>query len=157
MDTADRCGLRGLLIHVAPVIRRSQSRRAFVRAICPTVSIRFGPVNVLTRFDKAAGIRQKRCPWCLLPNKLATQYWHVVCLRYYTVAKLDGAKRQGFPRQDCPCGERGIELDHRVALVVAWRQGPRAQLRALLEANLQWLCHACHLVKTKADIREGKV
>lgn len=48
----------------------------------------------------------------------------------------------------------GLELDHRVALSIAYTvAGLEGWVRALLPGNLQWLCADCHREKTTEDMR----
>ena len=52
------------------------------------------------------------------------------------------------------CGEKGEEIDHRVAISVARAQGQRAFARAFLVGNLRWLCRSCHRQKTAEERRK---
>ena len=58
-----------------------------------------------------------------------------------------------FPRQDCPCGQRGKEIDHRLAIAIAARLGVKEYCLAVSYTNLVWLCVDCHKTKTKEDRR----
>lgn len=55
------------------------------------------------------------------------------------------------------CNERaGCEIDHELALSVAWEmraRGDRRWWRAWTPRNLRWLCRECHAVKTADDRR----
>ena len=51
------------------------------------------------------------------------------------------------------CNLDRFELDHKIAISVARTYGRKDHLRSVMPDNLQWLCHACHVVKTKYDRR----
>ena len=94
------------------------------------------------------------CRWCRRLC-LSTKAWHPECIPAYMMA-LGRQMLNGFqplvPRTDCPCGQPGHELDHRVSLAVAAELGERHRLRAYTLTNLQWLCHGCHHTKTVTDM-----
>ena len=93
------------------------------------------------------------CRWCDEPCETRRHLWHPECVVYYfaALARLVAFDEHWMPPTDCPCGKPGAELDHRLALAVAWHLGERAWLRAHLPSNLQWLCRDCHRRKTAED------
>lgn len=130
-------GLRGLVIHV---VRR-------VRAGGEMTRDGVGPW-------KYRGGTPGTCRWCLGPAPTGSRHWHTNCIRYHAIARSRGTS---FLRvTPCPCGREGRELDHRVAVGVASRLGPREYVRSLLPENLQWLCHDCHAEKTVTDREKMK-
>ena len=80
---------------------------------------------------------------------------------FQTCAKCGCGEAWGWPRvEKFSWGARDssnditMELDHRVALSIAAEvAGMAGWIRALLPANLQWLCSNCHRLKTTEDIR----
>ena len=115
-------------------------------------------VGTLYGRGKGSGYTYGTCKWCGVPARSiktgCKRLWHDECLRFYTVAMgIRGSLTTGFVirRSPCPCGAAGTELDHKLAIGLARRQGIRSFLRAFLPDNLQWRCHECHLRKTRAD------
>ena len=110
-----------------------------------------------------------RCVWCAGEARKSNGRplrWHPLCHVYYQAAS--GLTRLPSHRPLIPlgpcvdCGEEQPtgeyahpkhQLDHRVAIAVAARTGPREWARALMPGNLQWLCPACHKRKTVRDIQ----
>ena len=143
--TAERVRqLRGLLTHGKRAMPHILGSRTFTR----------GLIGPLGRPQREPGI----CRWCGRPACTARRRWHVTCISTYRLALgsvigPDGAPV--LPMEDCPCGNPGMELDHRDALSLAWVSGdPRRILRAHTMGNLQWLCRECHAGKTREDMRE---
>ena len=139
-------GLRGIVRHVLPAVRKGWTYT--VRDGVP------GGVPPLRNRIKAV------CWWCGLPTDDARRLrWHPDCYRYYACARSKGATVDFSynyviqPTGCYLCGKPSSELDHRVALSIAARRGPRAHARAFLPENLQWLCHECHMEKTRTDRR----
>lgn len=100
----------------------------------------------------------KLCSWCRRSTASRRRNWHETCIRAFFAARGIQHYMNGWPiavRTPCQeCGGPGEELDHRVALSVAWaRQDRRALIRAYTLGNLRWLCHDCHTAKTAADRR----
>ena len=98
------------------------------------------------------------CKWCRLPCERRRQ-WHTHCVKAYRAAC--GLQRQigGRPlirKAPCElCGADGAEIDHRIALSVAWATGDRKTiLWAWAIDNLRWLCRKCHSGKTSSDMRK---
>ena len=161
--------LRGLLIHYgrrSPKVIESEaswgySRRSLIASstVCPR-----------TIGQKFTGL----CRWCELPVPPQKRTWcGVGCVRAYGMAQglqrsADGSYLLSTPL-DTSCAECGLagawtndggrwpsfnlEIDHIVALSVAFYRGERDRLRAYTLDNLQWLCHNCHAVKTADDRR----
>ena len=101
------------------------------------------------------------CKWCCQPCK-RDKLWHNECAKAMMAAKgrvLDIYKRPLFDwrGKGCEkCGGNADEIDHRLALSVAWeirRHGDRRWWRAWTVGNLRWLCRACHKTKTADDRR----
>ena len=146
-------GLRGVVRHL-------------VRPFRPPAELpRFAPRDPLgwklqARYgEKQTGI----CVWCGLPTfhphgrKLR---WHATCVLYHAAARGTTVAPDGRRLiERASCEECGLdwtpahEVDHRVAVSVAVRQGYRAYARALTPGNLRWLCRPCHKIKTKHDTR----
>ncbi len=163
MDAATVRAFRGLVIHGAPAVawlngttawgrkRRVAGTRGLVRSF------------IEARFD--AGASRGRCRWCRRridesegPRHRA-KFWHTVCGLAYLAALGRHANLAGRPlidRAPCDeCGSDGQQVDHRLALSVAWASGePRAILRAYTLQNLRWLCIGCHREKTRMDRAE---
>ena len=168
MDRDTYRGLRGLVVHVMPALAYYHNLGLYRRNACPSASISFGRVKALRQRDKAMGVKQRRCPWCLLPGDADRVAWHPACALYYSAArglsaswvpsgKLDVYGRaipltEVVPDHTCTCGGIGAELDHRFALALAFRFGVRAWVRAMTPQNLQWLCGQCHKEKTRTDL-----
>ena len=98
------------------------------------------------------------CRWCTRPTEGA-KLWHLPCVDAYRLATGSVIGHDnGRPMLDptpCVCGELGTELDHRDAMATAFWSGEwRRILRAHTMGNLGWLCHRCHAVKTRDDLRE---
>ena len=153
-------GLKGFARHVLPglEVKRSNRSRAALNA--------FGPIR---RYDG-------HCRWCggktdygLGYKRARPRAWHLSCLPYYFAATgvdaragvwaTDGAFHAAYPITACAeCGRDDLayrgrgELDHRVAIALAARQGLREYARAFLPDNLQWLCSDCHKAKTASDV-----
>lgn len=172
MTPERRRGLRGLIRHAkrraAAVCADRRHRRGIIAA--------FGPVR--------AGMPHGTCRWCGLPceprrywHPSCVPYYVAAQGRTVnTLGSLFDRTRYLIPVGPCEsCGgnpprvvrhaygrpvepplllPRGVECDHRVALSVARRRGPRALLRAVLPDNLRWLCRPCHVAKTTADRAE---
>ena len=135
---------RGLLIHyraLPETIKRGPYRRGLITTFRP--------------LKRKTG----RCRWCNRETKGRAFAWHPYCVDAYRCALgltrgTDG--RWLVPKADCPCGQPGEELDHTVALSVAWAtKEPRTILRAYMMTNLAWLCHQCHATKTGEDRRRA--
>ena len=133
--------LRGLLHHFRKNNSRITQARTFKRGLFPTFSPHQGKAG--------------RCRWCQLPTGGRAK-WHRTCIGAYqnangqAVTYLWGRRR----RPMCPCSRPGTELDHHDALVLAWTSGDlRRLIRAYTLQNLVWLCHACHHLKTRQDLR----
>ena len=159
-------GLRGFARHVLPFIRAGRAAY-WPRTATPTL---------MAPFKGRRGV----CLWCDDPTASARHSWHPSCVLYYAVASgkrmTMGGKWVAPPaacglcgrtQQDCDDeNNRGrevdwaggldykalrLELDHRVAIGIAARTGPREHARAFLPDNLWWLCSDCHLSKTTDD------
>ena len=135
-------GLRGFVRHCLPYIRSGKASR-YRRDVSPTLVVPYH------------GKKTGRCLWCDGPVESRRHTWHPSCVRYYTAARGRSHSAGGvvvLGKEPCAvCGGPPEDLDHRVAIGVAQRQGLRAWARAHLSENLQWLCHQCHLLKAKAD------
>ena len=101
----------------------------------------------------------RRCAWCYLAfdeERYHHRWFHPTCRTWLAAASgyrdLNGGGLV-LAVADCPCGEPGTDLDHRVAVGIAALTGPREYVRAYLPSNLQWLCRSCHSAKTKHDVR----
>lgn len=102
-------------------------------------------------------IERGRCRWCEQPTRNKRGRWHEDCVLAYSMAM--GKQVRTITNEpllgpgDCVlCGAVGAELDHEVALSVAHATGDeKALLWAYTLDNLRWLCHDCHVVKTKQD------
>lgn len=108
-----------------------------------------------------------RCLWCGGETERYNKKWHSTCAKVYLVARGQVRSVFGDLIPDGPCAECGApiltkrdyrgkkfvhEIDHRLALGVAKRLGDRRSiLRAWWIGNLQRLCRACHLTKTRTD------
>ncbi len=92
------------------------------------------------------------CCWCGLTVRPPARYWHLDCVDQYRAMRGESVVPTG-PRVCELCGEPGQEIDHRVAISVARKNGPREYVRAFLLENLRWLCRACHVAKTRSDRR----
>ena len=131
-------------------------------------------VEIRQRWREPTGIQTHgTCCWCLHPCK-PRQVWHTYCCKAMMAAKglvADVYKKALIPVG--PCEDCGLsyednerpEIDHRIALSVAWerrRLGDGHWWRAWTLGNLRWLCHACHVKKTAkdrrllADLRKGQ-
>ena len=47
--------------------------------------------------------------------------------------------------------DRGLEIDHELPISVAAELGPEAVMRCFTPDNVRYLCHDCHVEKTKRD------
>jgi len=160
--------LRGLVYHYR---RRSESRLEYERKWGYSRSL-VGGVVPRTIGEKYDG----RCRWCRFrvpPNKRT--WCGPGCLRAYAMAQglqkaADGQYILSTHNARCArCGRGGqwygppdsesrwnyydLEVDHIVALSVAFYRGERARMRAYTIDNLQWLCPRCHAEKTADDKR----
>ena len=113
------------------------------------------------------------CTWCDETCDKRRR-WHPECAVTYLVAKgMVVHAGTGRPViKETPCAECGLpfgthrqgpmdyfgfEIDHELALSVAWerrRLGDARWWRAWTINNLRWLCRPCHVAKTAADRRE---
>ena len=112
---------------------------------------------------QATGIQEHgTCCWCRQPCEGKTggrSVWHTGCVKAMMVAKgkvYDVYEKPVIRPGPCvKCGmDTGFEIDHRVALSVAWehrRIGLRGWWKAWTVRNLQWLCTVCHATKTGHD------
>jgi len=97
-----------------------------------------------------------QCCWCGAPTPTRRHHWHDECATVYAAA-LGRTVRAGGRSLIRPgpcevCGDaRGDEIDHRLALSVAWARDPDRAWRAWTVGNLRRLCHACHAAKSRAD------
>ena len=137
-------GLRGMVIHLLPRVRRQN----------PVILGR-DPVGWAYQRRKAP---KGCCPWCFRPcgDNPRRRPWHPTCVRWYTASRGCRQTLHGkwvIPLGSCPCGEPGEELDHRTPIMLAAHQGRREYIRAFLLPNLQWLCGRCHREKSRADAR----
>lgn len=146
MDRDTYRAYRGIVRHVLPRLRRwSWTVGSGIRRATSVTPAGYG--------RNTTG----RCCWCgLILDEKRQVWWHRECRRYYYM--LSGAREAygdlAIPLADCPCGQGGVELDHRVPIGLAALRGPRAFVRAFLPANLQWLCALCHKAKTAQDKRD---
>ena len=112
------------------------------------------------------------CIWCDDPTGSARR-WHDECVRACAAARGVGtplnppllkvkdpvfswSNMQYVPPITCEaCGKinpSAPEIDHRIALGVAARVWtPWTVVKAWSLSNLQWLCHGCHVAKTRQD------
>ena len=98
------------------------------------------------------------CKWCQQPCE-RRRMWHSECAKAYLVAKglvvHAGTSRPLIKYTGCEeCGSKAMEIDHRVALSVAWERmltGDRRWWAAWTIGNLRWLCRECHVTKTRDD------
>ena len=156
-----RRGLKGLLIHLRPRLEKALAQGRELRG-----KRNFLPASYGWKLHKGL------CRWCQEPVDSNRRRWHWTRILYYNAAT--GAGHVGARRPDAVpnhwgitpneyilppeeqwechlCGKPSRELDHKVAIGVAAREGIRAVLRAFLPDNLQWLCHDCHVAKTRED------
>ena len=163
MDAATVRAFRGLVIHGAPAVAWFNGTTAWGRK--RRVAGTRGLVRSFVVAQYAAGVSRGQCRWCRRPIDASegprhrAMTWHGGCVPAYLAALGRQVNLAGHPlisRAPCEeCGGDGQELDHRLALSVAWARGnPRAILRAYTLQNLRWLCIGCHREKTRADRRE---
>ena len=144
-------GLRGLVRHVLWRDGRSDTK--------PPPE---GPVDRPPASGIAYAAVYGTCIWCGLPAvSRATGFdlkWHGDCVPYYELAAGHhrGTLTKREPDDACICGDPDpTELDHVLAIGVAQRLaeslGRKVYALAFLPENLQWLCHECHVEKTKID------
>lgn len=108
----------------------------------------------LVRWVSGQKSQRGTCVWCERACDKA-RAWHTLCVRSYLCARgqtFDLYKDPLVKYGPCEiCGGPGDEIDHRLAICVAVREGRRATLRAFWLDNLRWLCRACHRTKTRRD------
>ena len=167
MDIDRYRGLRGVVRHLFPAARQRLDR-AGRWGVAPKD---FG--NVRDPIGASIGYGDTTpygtCVWCRhearSPKGRALR-WHKSCAVWYAIARGQRLTLGGewvLPPQPCDCGDEGDELDHRVPIGLAVRQGIREYVRAFLPDNLKWLCHRCHQQKTRldrqqmADVDAGRV
>ena len=163
MEATTVRAFRGLIIHGAPAVAWLNGRNAWGRKL--RVAGTRGLVRSFTeaRFD--AGASRGWCRWCRRPvdasegPRFRAKFWHTVCGLAYLAAlgrQVNFAGQPLIDRAPCEeCGADGQQVDHRLALSVAWASGdPRAIIRAYTLQNLRWLCIGCHRKKTRADMGE---
>ena len=166
--------IRGLLYWLkTSESRRSKPRITYSRCLV-TVSWIYrrngadiDPSSIRNSWERPTGVQYHgTCCWCLQPCK-PRQCWHTECCKAMLVAKgsvVDVYKKSLIPLAPCEdCGlvhdqadkdGRWPEIDHRLALSVAWedrRLGNRNWWHAWTLGNLRWLCGACHRIKTGRD------
>lgn len=108
-----------------------------------------------------AAPRYRCCRWCNLPVVGRAKWWHPECSRLFHIAIWMDAPWH-FARIEehyangnvvCAlCGKSGwyesMELDHIVPLIA-----DHSHIRCWMPANLQFLCHDCHVAKTARDMQ----
>ena len=132
---------------------RYRQLRGVVRHVLPRV--RGGRTSTRDPMGASFWGRKKTyrvCCWCSPSVEPPARYWHQDCVLQYRAMRGESVLPTG-PRICEVCGEPGQEIDHRVAIAVARKSGPREYVRAFLLENLRWLCRACHAAKTRADRR----
>ena len=101
------------------------------------------------------------CKWCNGKTE-PRKNWHGPCVKAYACARGQVwmmPQRRGFKKCQI-CGnteadtdyEVALEVDHRLSLALASYYEPRDWIRAWWYTNLRWLCHTCHVQKTRKDI-----
>ena len=99
------------------------------------------------------------CRWCGLPvTEKRRRFWDSDCQLQFGLA-LNGIMR---PQGKCQCAECGVtrvkmEKDHKLAIFIARRIGPKAVIASFLLENMQWLCRACHKAKTAQEKRSESI
>ena len=166
-----RRGLRGVVLHVLPRVRERFAERDVTAPRWSSGAGRdlIGPASNL-RSDTWG-----TCRWCELPCKRGHK-WHSACFRMFCMARgqtmLTGRHETVVKRADCAlCGKEHVpvtrhkygeptvhphSLDHALAIGVAKLIDAASWARAYLPTNLRWLCHGCHVAKTKRDRRRMK-
>ena len=97
------------------------------------------------------------CRWCGLAigsERRKGAKCHKDCFVAYSIAVGDhyiGAAHAAMPDECANCGAPAADVDHRLAICVAREMDSRAWMRAFTIENLQGLCRACHVDKTRAD------
>lgn len=141
MTAAERRAVRGLLKR----LRAGKYRKS-------------GRMLVNTVHARERGV----CCWCCQQTAPRVG-WHPECVVAYCAARGETVTVAGTrllaPAYCDECAAPGIEIDHRVSLGVAHllrETGDRRWWRAWTIPNLRWLCHACHVTKTRADGIERK-
>ena len=155
-------GLRGLVRYLTEIPERKKDRRNPIGRLGDIEPERLGHWPWGT------------CKWCGMSAERSVsgrpRKWHDSCLQYAFAAQGSpsgaGAIRgepveietpYGFKTRShrCPaCGKAEYvnkELDHIMAIGVAWRLGLRFYRRAFLPENLWWICEPCHRAKTAFD------
>lgn len=106
---------------------------------------------------RGASSERGKCCWCGLECE-KTRQWHTECVAAHAAAKGAVRKMCGTPvisGRKARCDECGVgddlEIDHRLALSIGYELGLERWIRAHQLSNLRWLCHACHVVKTRDD------
>ena len=134
MNTEKSRGLRGLLIHYR---ERPATGRRLIKSHLP----------------KERG----RCNWCRQAvDEKGKVLWHSSCAQWAEVAF--GGYPYAYMRatRDYHCEQCGgadqIEYDHTLSIAVARELGGNAVIRAFCLDNVRYLCHSCHLDKTKRDL-----
>ena len=126
--------------------------------------------------DTGLGFRRsyKVCTWCQRPtDEPRRRYWHSECavwhgasrcsINPHTAKKLRNIPysptrevyEEYFSDYDPSCVQCGStklpEIEHELAISVAVALGPDAIIRAFMPDNLRWMCHDCHVEKTRRD------
>ena len=131
--------IRGLITH----LRRATARQSPVRYRRDAV----GYLGLSSHVRQSHGA----CKWCGRRVPPPNRYWHDQCAVAYRVAR--GVQSDSYRiahlrerhYEQCDSKTEPLELDHRIALSVAYARGDwRSLLRAYDISNLRWLCHHCH-------------
>jgi len=146
--------LRGLIQHVKPLLPTPQGERL----------IRGDRLKLTAGWTKEP--TRATCIWCEAPLEGRARKWHPYCKAAYSAAigltVYQNQTRRLIPPGPCVTCSRpydltlpplyvGHALDHRISFEVGWALGPEVELRVRDIANLQWLCHVCHVAKTRRD------
>ena len=152
---ARRRQIRGLIICVDQALAR--------RARLPGANYYHRDLTGGLTFPRSYGV----CRWCRRPCPPPARFWHPECVTAYRVARgIQDVRIADIPHllaertcQQCGASRtarRPLELDHRLALSVAWSRGDRRSLLLAYDvSNLRWLCGACHALKTGEDRRRA--
>ena len=101
--------------------------------------------------------RHKVCTWCQTAvDEPKRRYWHSECIPWHSASTTTLHPSWNDPnheRRHCAdCGSTAqLEIEHEISIAVAVELGPRAVMRAFSPHNLRWLCHECHVAKTRRD------
>ena len=162
--------LRGLVIHYRTrprAVVESERKWGYSRSLIDRSTV--VPSTIGQKFDG-------RCRWCRLAVPPKKRSWcGPGCLRAYAMAlglqKTPNGRFLLSTRQACcaHCGRGGrwhgpadaesrwnyydLQIDHVLALSIAFFRPEGERLRAYTLGNLQWLCPECHKTKTADDRR----